>query len=90
MAMRDDLRQWVDEIPDAELGVVWRMLKGLRSTPVAPTSSPAQSDWLANAPVDDEPLSVGDRAALTEAEASIAAGQVTLVSVEEMRRRILG
>ncbi|HSO00668.1 MAG TPA: hypothetical protein VLS89_20390 [Candidatus Nanopelagicales bacterium] len=78
METRDRLHALVDTLPDNEVHVALRFLEFLEN-----------SLWsLADAPLDDEPLSLQDERALDEAEEDLAHGRV--VSHEEARRRLLG
>lgn len=78
METRDRLHALVDTLPDNEVHVALRFLEFLEN-----------SLWsLADAPLDEEPLSLQDQRALDEAEEDLAHGRV--VSHEEARRRLLG
>jgi len=83
MTERDRLHTLVDSLPEDELHVARRFLEFLG------TDAPdALLQALRNAPLDDEPLTAEDEAALGEAERDRAEGRV--VSHEEARRRLLG
>jgi hypothetical protein len=72
----------VDILPESELQAALRFLENLTAEDVAPCWS------LSDAPVDDEPLTAEDEAALAEAERDLMEGRV--VSHDEARRRLLG
>lgn len=69
MMDRADLHRLIDELPKESLAAVARVLEALRDA-LAPT------DPLALAPFDDEPLTPEEGAALEEADADIAGGDV--------------
>lgn len=77
---RDRLHQLIDALSDDELDEVARILADRR-----PASS--LQTVFAAAPVDDEPVTPEDEAALAEAYADVAAGR--LFSHDEARRRLL-
>jgi hypothetical protein len=83
MTDREQLRALVDTLPDDELRPALRFLEFLRNQ-----GAPPALRALALAPMDDEPMTDEDRAALEEARADVAAGRV--VSHAEARRRLLG
>jgi hypothetical protein len=72
-ATRDDLHQLINELPqDAPMDLLERLLVAVRDgQPIEPIDL-----VLLLAPVDDEPLTDEDRAAITQAEADEAAGRV--------------
>jgi len=80
---REALRELVEFLPDRAVPVAERFLRWL----VAEGADPMMR-LLADAPVDDEPLTPAEEAALEEARASVARGEVA--SYEEVRRRFLG
>lgn len=80
---RQELHHLVDEIPDHELLAAERYLMYLRLVGQDPLLHS-----LLSAPLDDEPLTEEDRAALDEARDDVVAGR--LVSHDEARRRLLG
>ena len=69
MQVRDRLHRLIDELPEDELGAVERLLVDRRQG-----CSPLRRAVM-DAPVDDEPLSADDFAALEEAYADVAAGR---------------
>lgn len=83
MAMRDDLRRLVDELPEADVPMVLRMLRGLRAVPA---SGPDLAAILESAPADDEPVTDDDRAASEQARRELAAGEG--LSPDDVRRMI--
>jgi len=76
---RDELRALVDAIPDDRLPAAREALEQL--------TDPVLLAFL-NAPEDDEPLTDEDLAAIAEAKADVARGDV--VSLEEVERQLLG
>lgn len=83
MAMRDDLRRLVDELPEADVPVVLRMLRGLRAIPA---TGPDLAAILDAAPADDEPVTDDDRAASEQARRELASGEG--LSPDDVRRMI--
>ena len=79
MIARDELRALVDAIPEERLDDARAAL--------APLADPVYLAFL-NAPEDDEPLTDEDLAAIAEAKADVARGDV--VSHEEAERLLLG
>lgn len=79
---RARLHELVDELPESELHAAKRFLEYLRNM-----GDPLLRA-LAEAPLDDEPLTPEDEAAIEEARAEYAAGKV--LSHEEARRLLLG
>lgn len=82
MRERERLHALVDTLPESELQSALRFLEDLAAEDPAPCWS------LSDAPVDDEPLTADDEAALAEAEQDLTEGRV--VSHDEARRRLLG
>lgn len=80
---RERLRELVGLLPDQAVPVVECFLRWL----IAEGADP-MARLLAEAPLDDEPLTPEEEAALEEARASVARGEV--VPYEEVRRRLLG
>ena len=78
MAIKDDLHQLVDELPDDELPAAKRFLQYLcdMGDPVLHA--------LIGAPLDDEPETEEEKAAVAEAYEDLAAGRV--VNFEEVKR----
>ena len=76
-ATRDELHRLVDQVPDTEIPSVARYLRRR-------TRRPTLDEVLANAPVDDEPLTDADRAALARARAAAAEGR--LIPHSQIRR----
>ncbi len=83
MRERERLHALVDTLPEEELSVALGFLESLGTETAEPRW--ALSD---DAPVDDEPLTAEDQAALAEAEKDLNEGRV--VTHEEARRRLLG
>lgn len=77
MTAKEKLRQLVDELSEAEAAAELRLWSARRGRLIALTDS---------APVDDEPFTDEDAAALKESYADLAAGEETM-SVDEFRRR---
>ncbi len=67
MTTREALYSLVDELPDAALSAAERQLAALRDDPLLRA--------LAIAPVDDEPLTEDERAAIEDAEATYRRGE---------------
>ena len=84
MTKLDELMQAADGLPDADIETLVSLARGLRVT-MAPAGG--LPDWLVNAPLDDEPLTAGDLAAIAEAESEYTAGRTT--SSAEAKRRLL-
>ena len=82
MEPRERLHALVDTLPDDEVHAALRFLEFLENEGVSPLWS------MADAPLDDEPLSPEEEHALAEAEEDLAQGLV--VSHAEARRRLLG
>lgn len=80
--LRADLRRLVDQLPEGELHAARRFLEYVlyHGDPVLRAFK--------EAPLDDEPESEEERAAVEEARQDFAAGRV--VSHEEVKRRLLG
>jgi len=79
MAPRDNLHRLVDTLPESELERAERVLEALRQvadTPYRP---------LEDAPLDNEPETPEEGAAVEEAHSDVAAGRV--ITHEEARRR---
>jgi len=91
MQTRDRLHRLIDELPDAELPEVERLLAGhggndsLRRALAKFPNDPLLRA-LADAPEDDEPLTPEEAAAIEEARRSVAAGRV--VSDDELWQRL--
>jgi len=82
VSAREKLHQLVDEMPGEELHAAERYLEFLRNKSVE-----YLRQVLENAPVDDEPLTEEDRAALAEADAELARGEG--IAWEEARDRLM-
>lgn len=83
MAMRDDARRLINEMPESDLPVVLRLLQGLRAVPAA---GPDFAAILDAAPADDEPWTDGDRAASVQARSELASGEA--LSPGDVRRML--
>jgi hypothetical protein len=82
MHERERLHTLIDTLPEDGLQVALRFLEHLETEDTT-------SLWsLSNAPVDDEPLTSDDEAALAEADSDLTEGRV--VTHDEARRRLLG
>lgn len=75
---KHDLHQLIDEIPEQEHQAAADYLKRLRDL----ANDPVYQAFM-NAPIDDEPLTEEDLAAIKEAEAEIARGEY--YSLEDIR-----
>ncbi len=82
MKERERLHSLIDTLPEGEVHVALRFVEFLG------TEEPAALWSLQDAPMDDEPLTANDEAALAEAEIDLAQGKV--VSHDEARRLLLG
>lgn len=82
MRERDRLHALIDTLPDEELPVALGLLESLGTDSAEPRWS------LSDAPLDDEPLTAEDEAALAEADRDLSEGRV--VTHEEARKRLLG
>ncbi|MBI4493212.1 MAG: hypothetical protein HY690_10520 [Chloroflexi bacterium] len=71
MMIKERLHRLVDELPDGELHAAERFLEYLRNV----GSDPVLRAFMA-APLDDEPLTDDEAAAICEAEEEIARGEV--------------
>lgn len=69
MTPKENLHKLVDELPESELAVAKRFLEYLRDAGSDPLLRA-----LAAAPVDDEPVTAEDLAAIREADEAIARG----------------
>lgn len=83
MTQREHLYALVATLPEGELTPATRFLEYLHDRREDPVLTA-----LAQAPLDDEPLSAEDQQALEEAFADRTAGRV--LSHEEIRRSVLG
>ena len=83
MTRKQKLHALIEELPPRELIAAERYLTYLRLVAQDPVLRA-----MVNAPLDDEPLSEDDRAALAEARGEVAAGR--LLPHEQARRRLLG
>ncbi len=79
MTTRESLHQLVDALPDEALPAAERSLAAVQRTRGLPRV-------LAEAPLDDEPLTDEDRAALAEAYAALASGDE--VADEDLEREL--
>ncbi len=89
MQTRDRLHRLIDELPEAELPEVERLLAGRRGHDALRRALAKAPDdpllrALANAPEDDEPLTQEDEAAIREVMEAIERGDV--ISQAEVRR----
>jgi hypothetical protein len=82
MTQRERLHDLVDTLPENELHAALRFLEFLEGE-----ETPSRLWSLENAPIDDEPLTPQEEAALVEAEEDLATGRV--VSHAEARQRLL-
>jgi predicted transcriptional regulator len=77
LSTREAIHQLVDRLPDSELLAAKRALERL-------AGRPSLAEFLANAPIEDEPISPQEAAATREGWADVAAGRVS--SDEEIDR----
>ena len=82
MTARDQIHRLVDALPDDALDPARRMLAGLS----APSLVDPVTSALAKAPMDDEPVTLGDAEAIAEGERDVEDGRV--VSAAELRVRL--
>jgi hypothetical protein len=93
MTVRELLHQLVDELPERELDEARELLQGLSRRHAAAGYLPTRDAGglppiLADAPIDDEPLTEADEAALAEAYKDLREGNV--VSMAEIHREFGG
>jgi hypothetical protein len=81
MTAREQLHRLVDELPNGELRAAQRYLVYLRNMGTHPLLR-----TLMEAPLDDEPETDEERAAVAEAREAVARGE--LMSHEEVRREL--
>ena len=82
MTTKEQIHHLVDDLPESELETAKRVLEGLSALAV---SSPVEAA-LANAPVDDEPVTAEEAQAIEEGERDVGAGRA--VSADEARVRL--
>ena len=82
MTTRQDLHQLVDELPESAVAEAARLLTALRAD-----EDPLLKAFM-EAPIDDEPLTEEEIAAIEEGREDVRAGRV--LSHEETRRLLLG
>lgn len=78
MTVKERLHQVVDELSDDEAEAMLRRVEAMRSDPFL--------RYLDGAPVDDEPVSAEEEAAIAEVEADHAAG-VHRVPFDDVKRK---
>ncbi|MBW3629314.1 MAG: hypothetical protein KY464_08460 [Gemmatimonadetes bacterium] len=78
--VKQQLHALIDLLPESEMETARRVLEGLHAT------AASQRYTLEDAPVDDEPETEEERAAVAEARADLAAGRVH--SHEELKREL--
>jgi hypothetical protein len=78
MTAKEQLRKLVDELSEAEAERTLVLIRDEHEDPVIAA--------FRDAPVDDEPLSAKDEAALAESRAELAAG-VPTIPFEEIKRK---
>lgn len=81
MTVKEELHRLVDKLPESELPTARRFLRYLNDMATDPLLR-----TLANAPIDDEPETPEEAAAVERAKEDMAAGRVT--PLEEARRRL--
>ena len=82
VSIRDHLRRLIDQLPDAETLAALRYLEYLRDRHGEDPLLRA----LEAAPIDDEPLTSGEEAALAEASAQVQRGEV--VAWEDLKKQL--
>jgi len=82
VSVKTELHRLVDELPETEVMPAKRFLEYLRDTHDDPVLRS-----LLNAPIDDEPLTPDDVAAIEEAKAAYRRGDY--VSAHEAKRELL-
>ncbi|HEX4324218.1 MAG TPA: hypothetical protein VHZ77_06250 [Gaiellaceae bacterium] len=78
MTVKERLHQVVDELSDEEAEVMLRRVEALRNDPFL--------RYLDSAPVDDEPVTAEEEAAIAEVEADRDAG-VPTIPFDEIKRK---
>ena len=78
MTVKERLHRVVDELSDEEAEAMLRRVEGLRTDPLV--------RFLDQAPVDDEPVTTEEEAALAEVEADRAAG-VPTIPLDDVKRK---
>ena len=78
VTVKGRLHRVIDELSDAEAEVALRRIDAMRSDPLVRS--------LDAAPVDDEPITPEEEAAVAEADAARAAGEPS-ISFDEIKRR---
>jgi hypothetical protein len=78
MTVRERLHRVVDELSDEEAEAMLRRVEGLRNDPFL--------RFLDQAPIDDEPVTTAEEAALAEVEADRAAG-VPAIPFDDVKRK---
>ncbi len=81
MTIKEALHRLVDELPEAELPAAKRYLEYLRNVGADPVLRS-----LMEAPVDDEPLTPEEEAAVAEAYEDLRCGRT--VTMEEVKREL--
>lgn len=79
MTTRDDLYRLIDELPEGDLPIALRLLEGLRCGEDDPVLRA-----LLLAPLDDEPETDAEQAAVAEADEDLKHGRT--VSMDEIKR----
>lgn len=80
MVTKADLHRLIDELPETALPIAQRLLTELEADEAAPYVP------LYEAPLDDEPVTEDELAAIAEARAAFARGD--WITDEELRRRL--
>lgn len=83
MTEKQRLHALVDDLPEGKVHAALHLLEHLQESETDPVLAA-----LRDAPIDDEPLTEEDLAALREAQEDVAHDR--LISHEEVRRRFLG
>lgn len=81
MTLKERVHLLVEELPERQLALAERLLKELEAAETDPVL-----DALLKAPIDDEPETEDERAAIDEALADLAAGRV--ISHDTLKREL--
>ena len=82
MTTKAQIHQLIDDLPESELETVKRVLEGLSARSLSNRAAAV----LAHAPVDDEPVTAEEAAAIEEGERDLKSGRV--VTADQVRARL--